>query len=113
MILRLYDSKYDPRYLSRYLSLDETRHYFESYSIGAIMDSLSSSTLLGLTMLVPPVQEQVKIIDFVEAETRRFDTLTSEAQRAIDLLLERRTALISAAVTGQFDVRAITARTAA
>jgi type I restriction enzyme S subunit len=33
------------------------------------------------------------------------DTLTTEAQRAIDLLQERRTALISAAVTGQIDVR--------
>ena len=31
--------------------------------------------------------------------------LTAEAQRAIDLLQERRTALISAAVTGQIDVR--------
>jgi hypothetical protein len=35
-----------------------------------------------------------------------FDTLTAEAQRAIDLLQARRTALISAAVTGQIDVRA-------
>ena len=35
----------------------------------------------------------------------KFDTLTAEAQRAIDLLQERRTALISAAVTGQIDVR--------
>jgi type I restriction enzyme S subunit len=35
----------------------------------------------------------------------KFDTLTTEAQRAIDLLQERRTALISAAVTGQIDVR--------
>ena len=39
------------------------------------------------------------------AETAKLDTLTAEAQRAIDLLQERRTALISAAVTGQIDVR--------
>ncbi|MFZ1221529.1 MAG: hypothetical protein WAO00_19745, partial [Chthoniobacterales bacterium] len=38
-------------------------------------------------------------------ELAKLDTLTSEAQRAIDLLQERRTALISAAVTGQIDVR--------
>ena len=38
-------------------------------------------------------------------ETAKLDTLTAEAQRAIDLLQERRTALISAAVTGQIDVR--------
>ena len=42
---------------------------------------------------------------FGPAETAKLDTLTAEAQRAIDLLQERRTALISAAVTGQIDVR--------
>ncbi len=35
------------------------------------------------------------------------DALTAEAQRAIDLLQERRTALISAAVTGKIDVRGV------
>ena len=40
-------------------------------------------------------------------ELGKFDTLTAEAQRAIDLLQERRTALISAAVTGQIDVRGL------
>ena len=42
---------------------------------------------------------------FRSQESATFDTLTDEAQRAIDLLQERRTALISAAVTGQIDVR--------
>ena len=41
-----------------------------------------------------------------KSELCKFDTLTTEAQRAITLLQERRTALISAAVTGQVDVRA-------
>ena len=56
-------------------------------------------------LAVPPVEEQNTINAFIEAETVKFDTLTAEAQRAIDLLQERRTALISAAVTGQIDVR--------
>jgi type I restriction enzyme S subunit len=53
----------------------------------------------------PPLKEQQDIAAFLTLETSRFDTLTTEAQRAIDLLQERRTALISAAVTGQIDVR--------
>jgi len=53
----------------------------------------------------PPLLEQQEIAAFLEAEAGRFDTLTAEAQRAIALLQERRTALISAAVTGQIDVR--------
>jgi type I restriction enzyme S subunit len=53
----------------------------------------------------PELEEQEQIIEFLKLELAKFDTLTAEAQRAIDLLQERRTALISAAVTGQIDVR--------
>ena len=53
----------------------------------------------------PPPGEQVAIVTFLDAETVKLDTLTAEARRAIDLLQERRAALISAAVTGQIDVR--------
>jgi type I restriction enzyme S subunit len=49
--------------------------------------------------------EQREIAAFLEDELTKFDTLTAEAQRAIALLQERRIALISAAVTGQIDVR--------
>ena len=50
------------------------------------------------------------IIYFIKAEATKFDTLTAEAQCAIDQLQERRTALISAAVTGQNDVRTLPKR---
>ena len=86
---------------------------FESLAIGAIMDRLRSSTLLALSMLVPPVQEQNRIVTFLEGRKESLDTLTAEAQRAIDLLQERRTALISAAVTGQIDVRPASERASA
>jgi len=54
---------------------------------------------------IPPKHEQVSIISSLNDATAELDTLAAEAQRAIDLLQERRTALISAAVTGQIDVR--------
>jgi type I restriction enzyme S subunit len=53
----------------------------------------------------PPLAEQVAIAAFLDRETVALKLLTAEAQRAIDLLQERRTALISAAVTGRIDVR--------
>jgi len=56
---------------------------------------------------LPPLEEQTEIVSFLEREVSKFDTLTTESQRAIDLLQERRTALISAAVTGQIDVRGL------
>ena len=58
-----------------------------------------------LVMPYPSESEQREIVGYLLVELERFDTLTAEAQRAIDLLQERRTALISAAVTGQIDVR--------
>mgnify|MGYP001489262722 CR=1 FL=1 len=68
--------------------------------------ALSLGEMNNLPMLVPPRNEQEAIVQFLNEKLGEFDTLTTEAQLAIDLLQERRTALISAAVTGQIDVRA-------
>jgi type I restriction enzyme S subunit len=58
---------------------------------------------------VPPLTEQTAIATFLDHETARIDSLISDAQEAITLLQERRTALISAAVTGKIDVRGLVA----
>ena len=67
----------------------------------------SLEDLHSLRLPIPPKKEQIQISQFLSDQSAQFDTLTAEAQRAIDLLQERRTTLISAAVTGQIDVRAI------
>ncbi len=54
---------------------------------------------------LPSREEQLAIAAFLDQETAKIDALITEAKRAIDLLKERRSALISAAVTGQIDVR--------
>jgi type I restriction enzyme S subunit len=71
------------------------------------VDSLRRPVFMNFTVCVPPKAEQAAIVATVEQEAVKFDTLTIEAQRAIDLLQERRSALISAAVTGQVDVRGL------
>ena len=67
--------------------------------------SISSTNLMELPVILPPENEQRAILGFIADQVARFDALTTEAQRAITLLQERRTALISAAVTGKIDVR--------
>ena len=69
------------------------------------IEVIYSQTIASVIIPVPPLNEQSEVLEYVTAETAKFDTLTAEAQRAIDLLQERRTTLISAAVTGQIDVR--------
>ena len=61
----------------------------------------------------PPLSEQHLIASHLMQQSEQFDTLSTEAQRAIVLLQERRSALISAAVTGKIDVRGLALEVAA
>lgn len=78
-----------------------------------LANNLPQAELRAFFLAVPPVVEQQEIVSHLTAHLQRLDALAQEGQRAIDLLQERRTALISAAVTGQIDVRPESMRTAA
>ncbi|MEC8567943.1 MAG: restriction endonuclease subunit S, partial [Pseudomonadota bacterium] len=56
-------------------------------------------------LVVPTKVEQTAIVEFLDQQTAKIDELISHAHQGIDLLKERRSALISAAVTGKIDVR--------
>lgn len=73
---------------------------------------ISGTALRGLRLPVPPLDEQHQIASWVHDEADRIAALGAEAQRAIELLQERRAALISAAVTGQIDVSGLAGVTA-
>ena len=84
----------------------------EGFSSFAVLESqrvampkVNRESLKEVLLALPPLPEQHTVVAFLEAETAKLDSLTAEAERAIALLQERRTALISAAVTGQIDVR--------
>ena len=83
---------------------------FEQFSLlsrGGTMDVINIGTLSSIVLAVPPVEEQAKVQEFLNQETCGMDALITEAETATTLLQERRTALISAAVTGQIDVRSL------
>lgn len=56
-------------------------------------------------LVIIPDEEQRAIADYLDVQTAKIDTLIAKARQAIELMKERRTALISAAVTGKIDVR--------
>jgi type I restriction enzyme S subunit len=95
----------DVRYLLRVLESAYLKLRRDSEEAGATKGAITCEQIKNLHVPIPPLVEQRAISAFIETESAKFDTLTTEAQRAIDLLQERRTALISAAVTGQIDVR--------
>jgi type I restriction enzyme S subunit len=75
------------------------------YSETAAQPGLSMVAVGNLRTVLPPIKEQKEIAKFVTNMITEFDSLGAQAERSIELLQERRTALISAAVTGKIDVR--------
>jgi type I restriction enzyme S subunit len=95
---------------SEWLNEITSSHYAQFYFItrskqSTNLASISSTNIMELPVVLPPLREQQQILETVTKQRARFDTLTAKALRAIELLKERRTALISSAVTGKIDVR--------
>jgi type I restriction enzyme, S subunit len=70
-----------------------------------INPKLRNNVMARVRLPLPDTQVQSQIVAYLDEQTARIDTLLAQAQRAIELLAERRTALISAATTGAIDVR--------
>lgn len=75
---------------------------------GSAQPKLTIEALANLIIAVPPSEnERAQIEQLVVIQNTQSNNLIAEAQHAIELLKERRTALISAAVTGKIDVRGL------
>lgn len=96
-------------FVSIYLRTAYVREFLILESVGSTMDNLNTTILSRISLPAPPPAEQLAITIFLDRETAKLDALTTEAKNAITLLQERRTALISAAVTGKIDVRSLVA----
>ncbi|WP_296231472.1 restriction endonuclease subunit S [uncultured Pseudomonas sp.] len=72
---------------------------------GTTIKHIYITILAKMNLAVPSLDEQQALLNFISSETCKFDRLTSEAEQVVNLLQERRSALISAAVTGKIDVR--------
>ena len=105
IIIRPTASILDSNFLNCLCQSQSIANQVECFVKGAGLPRLSIQNLTKVIGCFPPLDEQKTIAAFLDTELAKFDTLTTEAQHAIDLLQERRTALISAAVTGQIDVR--------
>ena len=95
--------------LTNYLRLvSQGLYWTEQLAVGAYgtaQQQLSNDVFSNLYIVVPPEDEQLKINKKLELDLSTFNSLIGKAQKAIALMQERRTALISAAVTGKIDVR--------
>ncbi|MDO9054159.1 MAG: restriction endonuclease subunit S [Gallionella sp.] len=81
------------------------RAELELASTGNVLRILNTERLGNISFPNPPLVEQTQIAAFLDRETGKIDALITEQRRLVELLQERRSALISAAVTGKIDVR--------
>lgn len=73
---------------------------------GGGQPNINQDKIRSFRIPVPPVGEQHGIVAYLDEQTAKIDVLIAETERFIDLALERRSALIDSAVTGQTDLRA-------
>lgn len=79
---------------------------FDLLSTSTALPSMTQNDLKTLYFAMPKsLSEQEAIINYIDEQTSKIDTLINKAKRSIELAKEHRTALISAAVTGKIDVR--------
>lgn len=69
--------------------------------IQATIPNFNSEKYGAMLIALPPLEEQVEIVSFINKETQRLDAIRISTLCSINLLKERRIALITAAVTGQ------------
>ncbi|MFN0185452.1 MAG: restriction endonuclease subunit S, partial [Aquabacterium sp.] len=94
-----------PRYLQALLNCPASQKYFALAAQGTTMEGLNMSSIGELYVAVPSLGEQQALLKHIAQVHSKLGELSGNATRAIDLLRERRSALITAAVTGQIDVR--------
>ena len=105
----------DADYFAAQVSSRFMRMYVEQAVSGAdgLAKNLPQSEFKSFPFLVPPLDEQAAIVRFLRSDAEIANNLLSTAEEAVALLLERRSALITAAVTGQIDVRGLAGTQAA
>nr|WP_216211193.1 restriction endonuclease subunit S [Amycolatopsis aidingensis] len=86
------------------LRLYEAAYYANHYGSVSFVH-LTGEKLREIELHLPPFDEQRAIAAYLDEQAAKIDTLIAETERFIELARERRSALITAAVTGQIDVR--------
>ena len=95
--------------LPKFLIHSVRSHYYWAYiqqtTIQATIENVGAERYGDFPVAVPQCEEQEQIIQYLSVKLTHMDRLSAKTQHSIDLLKERRSALITAAVTGKIDLR--------
>jgi type I restriction enzyme S subunit len=104
-VMHVRRGNFDSRWLCYVMNSRIVRFQVEVVQYGAAQEQFNISHAIEFRVPRPPANEQREIADFLDNQSDQFDELIAETLQGISLLRERRSALISAAVTGKIDVR--------
>lgn len=107
IIIAPFRTQLDGRWLSWVLNSEYGIHCLLSIQTGALHPHLNCGNVKSVCIPLPPLAEQTQIVELIDGLVNEFGALIENAEDAIALLRERRSALIAAAVTGQIDVRGV------
>jgi len=96
-------TKVSGAFLSRAFSAVGTRDQFYIVANGITRFGLGSDGIRTGLFAIPPISEQMIIASFLDRETEKIDALVAKNERLIELLQEKRTAVIARAVTQGLD----------
>jgi type I restriction enzyme, S subunit len=94
-----FTGRVDPRFALYYFLARPFHTFATVISMRVKMPKVNREELADAPWLVPPLEEQRAIADYLDRETTRIDTLIEEQQRLIEMLRERRSAVVDAALT--------------
>lgn len=98
-VLRPLKERYDTKYYYWLMQSSVFHGFVEYYRTGSTIAHLYQETFCNLPYAIPPLDEQAQIATFLDRETAKIDRLIEKQQRLIELLEEKRQAVISDAVT--------------
>ncbi|MCO5968930.1 restriction endonuclease subunit S [Actinoallomurus soli] len=104
VLLRIDSSACIGRFLLWQIYSDRVQDYFVLSANGSTVANVRLPVLRTTPIWLPNLDEQRRIADELDEQTAKIDQLITESERFIELARERRSALITAAVTGQIDV---------
>lgn len=99
------DNKILPEYVLYVLNSGVIKNQLDLAMVGSTFKRINVDNIRNFDIAFPCSSEQQGIIEWLKVITTKYDDLTFNAEQAIQFMQERRTALISAAVTGKIDVR--------
>ena len=92
-------------YLFYYFKSDSFLNGIRAQTNTNTQDNVGVGDIKNLKIALPPAAEQMKIVDYLQSELGRLDAISEVSLSTISLAREKRSALVSAAVTGKIDVR--------